>query len=269
MKEDNAYILGTDADELNRLKLQHEVWLTEAEIGWNLAEFKSGQVILDLGCGPGYCTEALAHIVGETGKVIGVDKSNSFIENLRWIKRSKDLSIEPNLTDFNSLLLDNDSLDGMYCRWALGWVSNPKEILAKVKNALKPGGKMVIQEYFNWSTHQTKPEMPALKKAINTALKSFQQSEFEINVGSFIPQYIDSLGMRIENLRLIPKLVTPGSRSWEWPKTFYYSYFPRLLEMGYLDDQDVEDAINDLEKIEIHPYSTICCPMVVEIIAEK
>ena len=74
-KESNAYILGTELAELHRLGLQHQVWAEEACKGWDLAGFTDGQTLLDLGCGPGYCTTELAFIVGEKGKVYGVDKS--------------------------------------------------------------------------------------------------------------------------------------------------------------------------------------------------
>ena len=168
MSEENAYILGTDEEELIRLELQHEVWLSEAKHGWDLAEFKTGQTILDLGCGPGYCTEELAHIVGKTGKVIGVDRSDTFIAYLNQIKKLNRLSIEPCLADFDSLSLNPESLDGMYCRWALAWLTNPKKILAKVRDALKPGGRMVIQEYYQVSTFKTNPERPSLRKAIDS-----------------------------------------------------------------------------------------------------
>ena len=56
MQENDAYILGTDQEELDRLKIQHQVWRSEAERGWKLANFKSGKILLDLGCGPGYCS---------------------------------------------------------------------------------------------------------------------------------------------------------------------------------------------------------------------
>ncbi len=42
MQENDAYILGTDQEELDRLKIQHQVWRSEAERGWKLANFKSG-----------------------------------------------------------------------------------------------------------------------------------------------------------------------------------------------------------------------------------
>jgi SAM-dependent methyltransferase len=157
----------------------------------------------------------------------------------------------------------------MYCRWALAWVSNPKEILAKVRDALRPGGRMVIQEYYQVSTFKTNPERPALRKAINAALKSFNESEFKINMGGYLPEYLEALGMRINHLRLIPKLATPGSMTWEWPKTFFHNYFLRLVAMGYLDNHDVEDAIEDLQGLEMLSYATLCCPLVIEVVAEK
>ena len=269
MSEQNTYILGTDQEELTRLKIQHMVWLSEAKRGWDLAGFKIGQTILDLGCGPGYCTTELAKIVGKTGKVIGVDRSEAFIKYLHHIRESTQLSIEPCLADFDTLSLDTESLDGMYCRWALAWVPNPKEILKKIKDALRPGGQMVIHEYYNFSTHQTKPERPALKKAIDAALKSFNDSDCEINVGSYIPQFVEALNMKVTHIRLMPKLARPGSMEWEWPKTWYHSYFPRLVTMGYLNTEDVKNAIRDLGSLEKLSYTTLSCPMMVEVIAEK
>ena len=269
LSEVNEYILGTDKEELIRLELQHKVWSSEAKRGWDLAQFRSGQTILDLGCGPGYCVRELAHIVGENGKVIGVDRSNTFINHLDQIKESTQLPIETILDDFDFLSLESESLDAMYCRWALGWISNPKEILNKIKYALKPKGRMVIQEYFNWSLHHTNPERPALKKAIDAALKSFKDSEFEIDIGSYLHQYFDEIDMKVIHARLISKLGTPGSLTWEWPKTFYYSYFPRLVKMGYINNQDYENAKKDILELENIPYATLCCPLVVEVIAEK
>ena len=65
---DEDYILGADDEELNRLHLQHEVWLSEAKHGWTLANFKAGQTILDLGSGPGYCSVELSKIIRNKGK---------------------------------------------------------------------------------------------------------------------------------------------------------------------------------------------------------
>ncbi len=83
MSETNAYILGTDHQEFHRLGVQHQVWASEAQRGWSLANFNEGQTLLDLGSGPGFCAKELAYITGTSGKVIAVDKSPAFIEHVK------------------------------------------------------------------------------------------------------------------------------------------------------------------------------------------
>ncbi|PKA83748.1 ubiquinone/menaquinone biosynthesis C-methylase UbiE [Ulvibacter sp. MAR_2010_11] len=269
MQEKNAYILGTDTEELHRLGVQHQVWAEEAQHGWSKAHFTAGQTLLDLGCGPGFCTEELAYITGSSGKVIGVDRSAAFIEHLRQVANLHHLSIQGIVADFDDMHLDSNSLDGMYCRWALAWLPNPKEILQKVYNALKPDGKMVIHEYYDWSTHQIEPHMPQLAKAIAAALKSFKDSPGEIDIGRRLPAMLEEMGMEVTSIRLMSKIATPSQFNWHWPKTFYRSYFPRLADNGYLTKEDVTNALFEHTKLEQTKGATLCCPLMVEVIAKK
>ena len=178
------YILGADDIELGRLKIQHDVWLTEAIRGWNIADFGVGQKILDLGSGPGYCSIELAKLVGDNGKIISVDKSKLFINYLSKLKEINNLPIKPILSDFGALELDSNTLDGVYCRWALAWIPNPQEILKHISKAIAPGGRVVVQEYYDWSTHQIFPFKENIDKCIKTALKSFKDSDLNIRYSS-------------------------------------------------------------------------------------
>ena len=202
MQENDAYILGTDQEELDRLKIQHQVWKSETERGWKLANFKSGNILLDLGCGPGYCTIELANIVGKNGKVIGVDRSASFINYLEKIKENKKLPIDSKLSTFDELNLGSNSLDGIYCRWALAWIPNPKEILNKLKTYLKPSGIMVIHEYYFWTSHRTQPQKPNLKKNLYELGHSFDYWFGESDVNSLIPDMLKSLIEEVRELRI-------------------------------------------------------------------
>lgn len=269
MKEQNEYILGTDREELHRLGLQHQVWASEAQKGWELAGFTAGQTILDLGCGPGFCTKELAFTVGNEGKVIGIDRSEHFIEFLKAINAQYGLNIEAVCSDFNDMQLEENSLDGVYCRWALAWIPNAKDVLLKVKKALKPGGKMVIHEYYDWSTHQTEPDLPGLTKAIQAALQSFKDQDGEIDIGRELPELFEKIGMKVSGVRLMTKLAKPDNLVWQWPRSFYYSYFPRLADAGYLSSDEVSIALNAMEALSKYKSATLFCPTVVEVIAEK
>jgi len=269
LKEQQSYILGTDQEELFRLGVQHQVWAEEAQRGWRAANFKAGQTLLDLGCGPGYCTKELAFLVGEKGSVIGVDKSKNYIEFLKTVASKYNLNVDPIHADFNTMQLEAESLDGMYCRWALAWVPNPKKVLKKVVAALKPGGKMVIQEYYDWSVLQTEPRIEPLAKGIAMALKSFKDSDNEIDIGRQLPTILPEIGMRVIGYRPMAKIATLNNGVWQWPKTFFESYFPRLVDLNYLTAEEVQLALEGLSQLEKIKGATICTCLMSEIIAEK
>ena len=70
-----TYVLGTHSEELERLGRQHQIWQAEAMAAWDKAGFKSGDHLLDLGCGPGFASFDLAELVGLTGQVLGIDQA--------------------------------------------------------------------------------------------------------------------------------------------------------------------------------------------------
>ena len=268
-QERNAYILGTEAAELHRLGLQHQVWASEAHRGWRTAGFNAGQTILDLGCGPGFCTKELGYVVGQTGKVIGVDKSETFINFLNDIKEKYNLPIEAHFADFDEMELEDNSLDGVYCRWAMAWIPNVEEVLAKVYKALKPGAKVVFHEYYDWSLLQTSPEFPNLKKAIKQSLQTFYDSEGTVDIGKYLPKLFSDLGMKVISQRPMNKLATPDKLDWQWPRTFFQIYFPKVAEVGYITVDDAQKALEELEILGNNPNATILTPQMVEVIAEK
>lgn len=267
-REENEYILGTDTEELHRLGLQHQVWAHEAHRGWKIANFTAGNTILDLGCGPGFCSKELAYIVGKEGKIIAVDKSKSYIDFLQKVTDLHSINIESIHADFDDLELLDNSLDGMYCRWALAWIPNPQHILEKVFTALKPGGKMVLHEYIDWATHSTIPSRPALSKAISACLMSFKEQPGNIDIGSELPSMLSNMGMKVTT-RPMAKLGRPNEDIWQWPKSFYEIYFPKLVEMNYLSSEEARQALVDLAEIEQNPAAILRCPELIEVIAEK
>ena len=268
--EENAYILGTEQAELHRLGLQHQVWSSESRRGWELAGFRPGQAILDLGCGPGFCTTELAFMVGHSGKVIGVDLSPNYVAALRQQAELHSLPIELRTCSFDEMELAPSSLDGMFCRWALAWEPNPQEILAKVKAALKPGGRMLIQEYFDWATFQTEPPLPHLKKGIAAAYRSMkQQQPGDIDVGRRMPAMAEALGLKVLNVRSISKLARPSDLTWEWPFSFLKIYLPKLVERGLIASQEVTEALAELDALTAMPQGMILCPTMLEVVVEK
>jgi len=267
-KED--YILGTDKDELHRLGLQHQVWASEALRGWQLAEFGAGQTILDLGCGPGFCTLPLAYMVGEAGKVIGVDKSKTYIDFLDNLNKSHGLRLDLRNVDFDELDLSGDQLDGVFIRWALAWVSNPREILEKIEEAMLPGAVIVSHEYYDWSTFQVEPHFPNLQAGIDAIFDTYKnKQDGDIDVGRHMPSYFYDIGLEVISTRPLSKLVTPEQFAWQWPKSFLEIFMPKMVELGHLTTKQVEYALDELYQLENIDGASILCPHMIEVVAIK
>jgi ubiquinone/menaquinone biosynthesis C-methylase UbiE len=263
------YILGTERAELLRLGLQHQVWAAEARRGWTTAGFQPGQTLLDLGCGPGFCTQDMAYIAGDEGKVIAIDLSPTFIKFATAVNQIHALNIDYVESSFDDMILADESLDGAFCRWAMAWIPNPAEILAKVAKALKPGACFVVHEYYDWKTLQTEPNWPELDHAIAMALKSFRDSEGQIDVGRHLPEMIESQGLELAGVRPMSQLVKPNTLGWNWPSSFFEVYFPKLVTAGLLEATTCEIALQQWEQLTNTSGATCLCPQMVEVIARK
>ena len=80
---DRDYVLGTHNEELARLGLQHRVWRPVVLDCWQRAGITVGKRVLDVGAGPGYAAVDLAEIVGPTGEVVALERSENFIRAMR------------------------------------------------------------------------------------------------------------------------------------------------------------------------------------------
>ena len=146
-RERNEYVLGTQDAELSRLGFQHRLWSRQAARAWEAARFRPGHHLLDIGCGPGFAKTELAQIVGVTGRVLGVDASERFIEHLRARAAAIGLpQIEARVGDVLEMNLPEQSFDGAYVRWVLCFVSDPQRVIDGVAPICKPGGGLVGQD---------------------------------------------------------------------------------------------------------------------------
>ncbi len=269
MKEANEYILGTEREELWRLGLQHQVWSTEARRGWENGKFNSGDVILDLGAGPGYTSIELGYMVGRNGKIVALDKSEGYLAFLEEINELYGLNIETVVEDFYMMDLGPYNFDGVYNRWSLGWLSNVNTVVDLVSNAMKTGSRWVSHEYFDWSTLRTYPSFPYLDLCIKGALASFKEGEFDIDIGRGLPQIFEDYHLEVQSIRPMNKTFRPDELGWHWPKSFFKIYFPKLVNMDLISEETCRLGLEEFQVLEESVGAAIQCPAMVEVVGRK
>jgi len=107
-----------------------------SELGMPVVELlspRSGERILDLGCGDGALTVKLVEL-GCT--VVGVDSSAEMVSVARL------LGVDAHIMDGQSLAFVSE-FDAVFSNAVLHWIKNPERVLAGVWRALKPGGRFV------------------------------------------------------------------------------------------------------------------------------
>jgi SAM-dependent methyltransferase len=102
---------------------------------------RSGDRVVDLGCGFGDTTQRLAHLVGAEGKAFGVDVSEPFIEQAR--KEAEEAGVENvrfAVGDVQVTAFD-ETFDYAFSRMGIMFFANPVAALRNVREALAPGGR--------------------------------------------------------------------------------------------------------------------------------
>ena len=109
---------------------------------------KPGDVVADLGAGTGYFTRPLARAVAPTGRVYAVDIQPEMLTHLKEsIEKAGIRNVVPVLGESDDPKLPRASLDWILLVDVYHEFQQPKAMLAKMRQALKPTGKIALVEY--------------------------------------------------------------------------------------------------------------------------
>lgn len=103
---------------------------------------RSGDRVLDVGCGFGDTAIKLAELVGTKGEVIGVDCCDAFLEYGRNNAAARRLDNLNFIRGDAEIALPRDQYDFVFSRFGTMFFTNPVAGLRNMRLALKPGGRM-------------------------------------------------------------------------------------------------------------------------------
>jgi len=106
----------------------------------------AGGTWADLGAGTGAFTLALAELLGPKGEVTAVDRDRGALRELERSLRPGGAAVRTLGADFTKPI-DLPSLDGIVMANSLHFVRDKAPVLALVRRALKPSGRLLVVEY--------------------------------------------------------------------------------------------------------------------------
>ncbi len=126
-------------------------------------QVKAGDNVLDVGCGFGDTAIKLAKLVGPTGRVVGLDCCQAFMD---YGRKDADEQGLKNVTfeEGDALIYPFDAeYDFVFSRFGTMFFSNPVAGLRNMRKALKPGG---IVTHIVWRTRADNPWLSMAKDVV-------------------------------------------------------------------------------------------------------
>jgi LmbE family N-acetylglucosaminyl deacetylase len=131
---------------------------------------RSGQRLLDVGCGLGDAALALSIDLGDHGEIVGIDGSEAMLAEARVRAADATCRVRFTVGDAGALDEPDASFDAVRSERMLQWVSDPARAVAEMARVLRPGGLMCLTDS-DWSTFDLDVGDPAIARRVHETFR--------------------------------------------------------------------------------------------------
>jgi ubiquinone/menaquinone biosynthesis C-methylase UbiE len=205
-----------------------------SKASYELLEIGQEQVVLEFGCGGGYDVFEMAKLVGESGKVYGVDIDKESVDYAASLTKNSNTFFSQNTTE--KIAFENNFFDRIRLERVVQHIANADNTISDLVRVLKKDGKIGVVET-DWSS-----------------LCFFsEQKEIEDKIVKFITQVVSTNALIARKvgkifvehgLHNISNVVSPCFVN-DYPTADAFiklsETIDRAMKMGYLTEKDVKD----------------------------
>jgi len=180
--QDRVYVLGHSAEELNRLIDQARLFGELTEDVFVRAGIGPGMRVLDVGCGAGDVSFLLARMVGPSGAVVGVDRSEDAVAMANARAQAMGLAqVSFSQGELEDISLDQP-VDAAVGRFVLMYSPEPSVSLRRIAANVRAGGIVAFQE-MNVAEAKSFPSVDLFEQSMRWIIETLDREKVKNLMG--------------------------------------------------------------------------------------
>ena len=239
---DATYTLGRTSHETTRLIEQSRIYGESTQRLCKRAGVTEGMRVLEIGSGAGDVALMLAALVGQEGRVVGVDVNPVILETARQratevgIRNVEFIAGDARRLDFA------DKFDAIVGRFVLMYMADPGEAFAKLITYLNPGSIVAFQEpEYTLYPALSHPDTPLMNQLIEWILDVFEHSGAHLDMGIGLYRAFVDVGLPPPTMHLeSPIGAAEPWAGYRYMATIFQSLLPLLEKYGLATAEQVD-----------------------------
>ena len=227
------YALGHSPEEYERLRVQARGWEVATARLLDEVGLGPGAGCLDAGCGPGETMRAMAERVGPSGRVLGIDADaalGALTQTMLHDEGHRQCSVQVHDLSAGEPI-PGGPFDLVYARLLLFHLSERADVLARLWNAVAPGGHLLVQDYDLYGV-KTTPGADWADEVLDYFVAAFGVAGADAATGAKLPQLFVQAGVGAPDGTDVAGRIEPLASGRRMLEGAFRSLLPTALEYG-------------------------------------
>ena len=259
------YPIERRAGEIERLNIQSAAFAHDTEVMLDLVGVRAGWACLDLGCGPGGITAALARRVGASGRVVGLDKDAQFLEHAR---NRGSANVEFRQGDAYAPGLPHASFDFVHMRFLASTAGDPERLIEEALALCRPGGILALQEP-DIDTLNCYPPHPAWTMLKDIVMRAFRGVGGDVHLARRLYQLARQAGLIDVHFRPVLIGVRSSDPMADYLPATIESLRGTIARLGLIADEELNAALAETRRHLQNPNTVFTLYTVAQVWGRK